>query len=469
MMRIVGVLLGLPLAGFVLESLLGAGGFHARWDAWRNTLVVAGGAALVGVALGMPVGVVLSHSRRRLFLALTLLPLLVPPALGAAAWLLLPLPAPGPVACALILGGVTWPVVALLLQGSLARLPQSALDAASLQLSTGQTLRRVVWPHSRATIATGAALVFLLAASDFTVPATFTVPTVSTVLYERLSVFEYASAAWTALPLLVLGGAMAAALRRIPIFAQPGAPREFLKGPALVPAWMATIAAWLVSVALPICLFASNLGSPRAFFKIVTVNLPSIAWSAWIAALAAILLVAWASLAPGRSRLEPVWLAALVVPGIVTALGALTLSDRLHVQTLLAPSGALFVVALMARFASAAWLPLREPVERAQLEAAELAGLSRARIWWKIVWPALCPRALAMAAIVFILCLGEIGPAVLLNPPGPQAVVQHLFNGLHYREIETVSSLSLFLFAAAILVTLGAMNVRRLHRAPVGR
>ena len=42
----------------------------------------------------------------------------------------------------------------------------------------------------------------------------------------------------------------------------------------------------------------------------------------------------------------------------------------------------------MARFAFAAWLPLREPVDRRQLEAAELSGLSPVRTWWRIVAPA---------------------------------------------------------------------------------
>ena len=335
----------------------------------------------MAVILGVPAGIVLAHTRRRMFSALTLLPLLVPPALGAAAWLMLPLSVPGPGSCALLLGFVLWPIVALLLHASLSRLPQGALEAAFLQLSPERMLRRVVWPHARATLAAGAALVFLLAASDFTVPATFTVPTIATVIYERLSVFEFASAAWTALPLLVMGAALAAALRRIPLFAAPGRSRPFLSGTPLRVAWGGTIAAWLVSIALPVSLFGANLGSPRTFLRVVEVNLSSIAWSASVAAVATILLVAWASFAPRRSRLEPLWLAALVVPGIVTALGTLTLAARFDVQRFLGPAGALFAIALMARFAYAAWLPLREPVERSQLEAAELSGVSRIRIW----------------------------------------------------------------------------------------
>jgi ABC-type Fe3+ transport system permease subunit len=462
--RAFGGLLILPLAGFLLEALWGEGRWTARPEAWKNTLLVAGGAMGVSLVLGIPVGLVLAHARTRAVHALVLLPLLIPPALGAAAWMLLPLPAPGPGACALILGITSWPIVALFLWASLSRLPQGALDSGFLQLSEHRLLAGVIWPHVRPAVLASSALVFLLAASDFTVPATFALPTVATVLYERLSVFQYASAAWTALPLLVLGAGLALGLRRIPILPQTGRPRAFLGPRSLALSCALGAGVWTLSVGLPVLLFSLHLGSAPALFRNVAVNLPSFAWSALVAGASAGLLVAWSSVSPGRSRLEPLWLAGLLVPGIVTALGTLGLAGRLGVQSTLSPSGALYVIALMSRFAYAAWLPLREPVARAPLEAAELAGLSKGRIAWTLVLPSAGPRAFSTLAVVFILSLGEIGPAVLLNPPGPPSVVQHLFNGLHYREIETVSALSLVLFVSAALVAWGGMYVGHFHR-----
>jgi ABC-type Fe3+ transport system permease subunit len=117
----------------------------------------------------------------------------------------------------------------------------------------------------------------------------------------------------------------------------------------------------------------------------------------------------------------------------------------------------------MARFAFAAWLPLREPVDRRQLEAAELSGLSPVRTWWRIVAPAALPRAAAAAAIVFVLALGEIGPVVLLSPPGRLTASQHLFNLMHYGYDDVVASIALFLFGATALVTWSGMNVGRLR------
>jgi iron(III) transport system permease protein len=144
------------------------------------------------------------------------------------------------------------------------------------------------------------------------------------------------------------------------------------------------------------------------------------------------------------------------------ALGVLSLG-------LPAGSGWVFVWALASRFALVAWLPLREAVEPAQLEAAELAGLGRARIWARIVLPAALPRALAAGAAVFALVLAEVGPAVLLAPPGRQTGTQRLFNALHYGYDGTAAALALSLVAgAAALAGLG-VYAGRLARPEIGR
>jgi iron(III) transport system permease protein len=421
---------------------------------------VAGGATAIALALGIPAGLTLAHSRRNVLRTLTLFPLLVPPVLGAAAWMGAGFRDPGAAGCAVILGALYWPVVALLLQASLRRLPADALDAAAIQLPLGRTLRIVIWPHVRPALGAAALLVFLLAASEFTVPALFVVPTISMTIYEEISAFRSASAASAALPLLALAVALAWTLRRLPMIPPSRPSRPFLSGAPLASLRAVAALVWLSTAIVPAAIFARRSGS---FFNALSMNLDAIAWSAAVAGAAALLLVAWASLSTRRSRLEPFWIATLVLPGVVAGFGAKALAARLGLDPILAPSGALLVLALMARFAFAAWLPLREPVDRAQLEAAELSGLSPVRTWWRIVAPALLPRALAAAAIVFVLAIGEVGPVVLLSPPGRLSAAQHLFNLMHYGYDDVVASIALFLFGAAALVTWSGMNVGRLR------
>jgi ABC-type Fe3+ transport system permease subunit len=464
MTRAIGLLLAAPLAGFALEAVLGAGRFRLHLEAWTATLVVAGGATLVAALLGIPVGAAISHSRRPLARTLTLFPLVLPPVLAAAAWLGARLPAPGAPGCALMLGALYWPVVALLLDASLRRLPAGAVEAAALQLPPGRLLRRVVWPHVRPSLLAGLLLVFLLAASEFTVPALFVVPTVSMTVYEELSAFRGASAASAALPLIVLVLILSWRLRRTPMLPTPEPATSFLSGASLAACRAVAGVVWAATAVLPAVLFAL-----RADFsaRTLSMNLDAIGWSLLVAGASAVLLVGWASLSPGRSRLEPLWLATLVLPGIVAGLGALKIAERGGVLPWLMSGGVLLILALMARFAFVAWLPLREPVERAQLDAAELAGIPAFRRWRRIVLPALLPRAAAAGALVFVLVLGEIGPVVLLSPPGRMTAAQHLFTLMHYGYDGVVASMALLLFGATALVTWSAMNVGHLRQSRI--
>lgn len=458
MTRAFGLVLAAPLAGFALEAALGAGRFQLHLRAWGVTLLVAGIAVAVALAFGIPTGIALAHSRRSAARTLTLFPLLLPPVLGAAAWMGARIPFQGPAACGLILGALYWPVVALLLDASLRRLPADALDAAAIQLTPSRTVATVVWPHVRPALGAAALLVFLLAASEFTVPALFVVPTISMTVYEEMSAFRTASAASAALPLIALAVALAWMLRRVPMIPPAAASRPVLSGSPLAAARTVAGIAWLLTSILPIAVFARRAGS---FADVASMHLDSLGWSAAVAGLTALVLVAWASASPGRSRLEPLWLATLVLPGVVAGLGALQLARRTGTLPALQPSGALLVLALAARFAFAAWLPLREPVDRRQLEAAELSGLSPVRTWWRIVAPAALPRALAAGAVVFVLAVGEIGPVVLLSPPGRQTSAQHLFNLMHYGYDSVVATIALVLFGATALVTWSGMHVGR--------
>jgi ABC-type Fe3+ transport system permease subunit len=460
MTRAIGLVLLAPLAGFALEAALGAGEFRLHARAWGTTLAVAGVATTLGLLLGIPTGLALAHTQRSVPRTLTILPLLLPPVLAAAAWLGARLPAPGAAGCGVILGAIYWPVVALLLDASLRRLPADAVDAAALQLAPSRMIRLVVWPHVRPAIFSAALLVFLLAASEFTVPALFIVPTISMTIYEEMSAFRTASAASAALPLLALGIGLAFALRRVPMIPPAKAARTFLTGAPLAGVRSIAGLVWLLTAIAPAAIFAARAGS---FFRTISMNVDAILWSGAIAGATALLLVAWASLSPRRSRLEPLWLATLALPGVVAGFGALQMARHTNLLPVLGPGGALLVIALMARFAFAAWLPLREPVDRGQLEAAELSGLSPVRTWWRITAPALLPKAAAAGAIVFVLALGEIGPVVLLSPPGRLTASQHLFNLMHYGYDEVVASIALLLFGATALVTWSGMHVGRLR------
>jgi iron(III) transport system permease protein len=469
MTRLIGLILLAPPAGFLLEAAAGFAPPDLPLRAWGGTLVVAGVAAAAAVGAGVPVGLALAHARGRLPLALTILPLLMPPMLAASVWMSLGLPLPGPVGCGLLLAAVTWPAVALLLFASLRALPQAALDAAELHLPPGRALLRVAWPHARPSVLAGAAVVFLLSASDFTVPATFSVRTVSLEVYERLGDFRFGSAAMASLPLVAMAVGIGLLLVRIPAFAASSPSRPFLNPGSRRAVVLLASVLWGAAALVPLSVFAARVGSPGRLADLLAGYGASLAWTAIYAGATAAALIGWASWRTERSRLDAIWAAGLVLPGAVAGLGVMALSSRSGMYAPLAPSGVLLVWALAARFAGAAWLPLREPVDRAQLDAADLAGMTRARRWVGVIWPAVAARAAAAGVVVAALAVGEIGPAVLLSPPGRQPVGLHLFNWMHYGHDETAAALSLVLMAAAVAAAWGIGYAGRGRRTAIAR
>jgi iron(III) transport system permease protein len=196
---------------------------------------------------------------------------------------------------------------------------------------------------------------------------------------------------------------------------------------------------------LPGAVCIRALFSPVEVFRTLALHGDSLAWSAGTGLASAVVLLAWSAWARGRSRLEPLWIASLVLPGVVVALGVLLLAAK--APAWVGNSGLLLGFALSARAAWVAWRPLRDAVDPSQLEAAELAGMSRFETWRRVELPAMKPRLLAAGAVVFALSLGEIGASVLLAPPGRSSAVQHLFNALHYGYDGSVAGLSLALAA----------------------
>jgi len=467
--RAIGVLLLAPVGAFLLDAIAGAGDFAFPGRAWLNTFVAAGVATAIACGFGIPTGALLAQTRRRWLLAITAVPLAFPPAVLAATWMGLRLPIPGAAGCGVVLGCATWPAMALTVAASISGIPRAEIEAAELHLSRARTIRRVVWPHARFGIAAGALLVFALATAEFTVPSTFAVPTISYVIYERLAAFEFASAAWAALPLLAIAGAAAACLRRVPSLSSQAITGAWLRGPARWATGGVAAAAWVLTVALPAGVLAWGVGSGSRWMRALSIHAGALGWTAVFALVTAAALVLWSAAGRGRSRLEPLWLVTLLLPGAVVALGTLRLADRTGLQSVVGGTAALLVFALACRFAAIAWLFLREAASPSSMEAAELARLSRWVTWRRIVLPALLPRAAAAGAIVFALTVGEIGPAVLLSPPGRQTVTQHLFNLMHYGYDDAVAALALSILGGTAILVWMATFVGRPNLAPVGR
>lgn len=448
------VVLTLPLMGLALASFQGT----VRWQGalnmerlWR-TFAVGIGATELAMMIGVPAGFVLALSRpriRRVLLALTLIPLMVPPGLAAIEWIALGLPvSSGEFTVAVVLGTVMWPIFALFVLAGVLRIDAASLEAATLHLSRWRVFHRIVWPQLRRPVFEAFGIVFLLAVADFSVAGTFGVGVQSMEILQRMQSFDGAAGAVAAaLPHIFLGLAIVVVLRAWPAVAPaPGmrtASATLWLGPtARRICWAVAGIAWIATALVPSVAVFATMGSPA---EALLHHGEKAALTVWTAAAAAVALVIWASLGRPSPWLEKVWIVSLVLPGVLVAMGVLELASHAGVLRPMRESGALLVIAYAARYAFIAAMGIQSAVAsvpRPLLEAARLSGMSRWRTWRAVVLPHIRPRLLAVAGILFVLCLGEISPAVLLSPLGNETVMLRLFSLMHYGYDDMVATLA---------------------------
>lgn len=93
-------------------------------------------------------------------------------------------------------------------------------------------------------------------------------------------------------------------------------------------------------------------------------------------------------------------------------------------------------------------------IEPRQIEAGLLSGRSPRARFWAIVAPQILPGFLAGFVIAFILCLGELGASLIVQPPDWSTVQIRIFNMIHFARDEEVAALCVMLVSAVVLPVL---------------
>ena len=534
---VLAALLALPL----LAAFFGGGGFADVYGAYQSgvgpatvarqlalaaalgrSLLIGVLAAALAAALGVPAGWALAqtpHPASTSFmsgllrkgrgtvaaLVLAALPLALPPSVAVSGWVGLlapagaasrfnvPIPGFGPesrgwlfssLGAAFVLGLSFWPVVALEVWPAFKRArASSAYDAALLYGSRSRSFWRVVLPQARGELASGALLVFLLASSDFTVSSLLLVRTLPIEIHDALASGRTASAAWAAVPLLIMVFAVAALLywRTPSPCPLPAGERAGGSG-ARAPVGTAFLSAGVLLgflVPMLVCLQQALAGGKpmtRVFGAGSEALLVSLRLAGAAAALAAVLAVLRAVLWPEmRARaLNAAALFLLAAPG--SFLAAAVLAVQVSCTGTLTPyEGNALAEAVLAGLPAAAltfgyvvrfiYLPLRlveeglAGLDPEMLDAAALSGHGRISRGVAIALPLVAAHVAAAAALVFVLVLGEVAMADKLHPPGVTPATVWLFQQQHLGYDEAVFGLSLLLgaVAAAALLVAGLL------------
>lgn len=457
-----------------------------NWPLLQNSLLVAGGTALLASALGFVAALWLTALEprwRNRLLPIAILALVLPPFLVTNCWIdllgasgawrgWLPLNLYSLGGTVWILSLLTWPIPMLAALAAWRRIEPSQLesDAALTGLAL---LRWLLWPAARTPLAKAAVLTFVLSLNNFAVPAILQVKVFPATLWVKFEAnrnfLEALALSWPLVvaPLLLLlvlrradlrwprgeGPASARAVRR-----QLGC--GWFRSAALV-----TLLLLALSVALPL---AQLTASPRTWAELPSLlrAVPGAVWNSFALAAVTATLCVTLGVLTWRWPLGPVLWLPFLVPGVLLGIGMIYLLNRPSLE-LLSQSAGIVVLAFTLRYLAPGWNATAHAfrtLDRDLTDAARLHGASGWTLFRHAQWPQASAQLAAAWYVTYLLCLWDVEALVLIVPPGGETLALRIFNLLHYGHNAQVNALCLILLALAGAPLVAWFALRRIKK-----
>ncbi|WP_336662471.1 ABC transporter permease [Leucobacter sp. USHLN154] len=501
----VAALILVPIIAIVVLAATG-GGWTALGDpdvlgAAGNSLVSAAVSAVLAVVIGSALAVLLERTDlpgRRALRLLALSPMLMPPFVGAIAWLSLLGPsaavntfwtqrfgAPlwnlyGGDGVIFLLTLHSYPIAMMIVTAALRRIPADLEQAARI---SGSSAPRALWevttPLLRPAMLSSFTLIAVSNLADFGIPSIIGLPeryvTLSTLVYRYLQSgtvddpLAVVSAIGFVLLVIALLGVVVDLLRtrtRVELDAQAGAPARLPLGRARVPVGALTAIAVLAVTVLPLITLAiqSLLPAPGVPLTLETITLASferalsasgtltgIGNSLMLATLAAIIcgvlgLGIGTFVTRTRARSNPALLGLSLlpqaIPGLVIAVAWLVIAPKIGLSNTPWLILCAYLTSFLALVVQSVHAPLSATPTTAE-EAARISGATRLRALWDISCRMAVPAAISGAVLVGLTAVRELTLSVLLLSPGSQTLGVVIFNLQQAGAYNASSALSL--------------------------
>jgi iron(III) transport system permease protein len=407
-----------------------------------NTAILGAGTALTATLVGVPLGVALARMTLPFKAGVRILlaaPALLPSYLVGLAWLYLgegswihSLPA-----AVAVLTVVLYPLSMLMTEAAVREIEPRLEEVASLTAKPGRVLWRITLPLATPSILAAALVIFVLAVSDFGVPALLRVRVFTTEIFTAFAaLYDFVRATALAVPLLLLTLFVVVVSVRL-TGDRPVATRRGLAGgesqtfdrwrPAAVGV-MACVA--LFALVMPIVVLAREARDVDSWATAVTESGAAIRNSLTLAAVGATAVCAvafWLGYARAKATrvvglvADGLFIVLFAVPGTIVGVALIGLWNRAGVAGAIYATTGMFLLVYLARFTPLAALAVAASLRRvpsSHEEAAAVSGASWFRTMTRIVLPQVTLGLLAVWVIVFTLAFGELGASVLVTPPG---------------------------------------------------
>jgi iron(III) transport system permease protein len=480
--------------------------------AFLNSILTSGAATLLAAALGVPMAFAVARvdiACRPLVLALSVIPLIAPPFIGAYAWVMLlgnngiltqlmvtylgirPPPIYGAWGVAIALALSYLPYLFLVVQGALAAGDPAIEEAARMAgASNARIVRTITLPLAAPAIAAGMLVVFIKALGDFGVPSILggEMQVLPTLIYYQIHGFFNLNAgsaiAIVNVMLTVAGLGLLALVNRKSVSTLTGSSRGAVRSTGLAARLIANGFIWtvLILALLPqfmVALYSFSLrwgdtllpssyglDNYRDVWAEAFATMGNSVVLSGVATFVCIVFGAITAYATVRGRAMAKWAVDLtimlpfVLPGLVVGVAYLAaFNDRplLLTGTAIILILAYFTrrVAFVFRSAAAAVAQIDPKIE----EASTVCGASWQHTMRRIVIPLLAPGLLAAAILVFATLIGEISATVLLYSANWKPISIAIYERVLGNELARASALGTICNVATLVLIITASRL----------
>jgi iron(III) transport system permease protein len=492
-----------PPAGATSAAVRGLALDARQWSLLQNSVLIGAGAAMLATVLGAALGLYLARglASQRSWVRLALIaPLLLPPYVIALAWTYLGGSA-GLIAraighdlvsgwtysatgAAVVLALIYYPIPMLACETALRRIDPGLEEAALLSAPPLRVLAVITLRLAAPTLAGSALIVFVLAISDFGVPALLRVRVFTTEIFTAFAaLYDFGRATVLVMPLLVIVVAVATiAAMLIGDAAVVGRRHSWKRSAAVPDGWRVLLrllcaAALTIALAMPLAVLVVEAMAATSIRPAIAGSATAMANSLGLSAVGAslILLVAvWLGYARARgsgatARLaDTTFIVAFAVPSTVVGVGLVLLWNRQGLLGAVYGTDGMVLLAHLARF-----LPLAAVFAAAILrqvpvsheEASAVSGAGWLRTMTQVVLPQSAAGLAAVWLVTFVLAFGELGASVVVAPSGDSTLPIRIYTLIANTPSSHVAALAL-VQALVIFVPLAAAGaVLSLRRA----
>jgi iron(III) transport system permease protein len=449
-----------------------------------NTAVLGVGTALAATAIGAPLGVCLARialPRKALLRIALAAPLVLPPYLVGLAWTYLG----GPLlpdwtyslpAAVVILSLVFYPLSMLATEVAMRRIDGRLEEAALVVAAPGRVFRRITLPLAAPAVCAAGLMIFVLAISEFGVPALLRVRVYTTEIFTAFAaLYDFGRAIVLAVPLLLLCLVVASAAavllgERLVSTRRNGGTR-----PALFDGWYAVALTTVLTVltaalVLPIVVLVREALGARSIAAAAAGSGAAITNSLLLAvtgASAAVIVAVCLGYERARARgalgrmADVLCIVVFAVPSTIVGVGLIGLWNRPGPAGMVYGTDAMLMLGYLARFIPVATLALAasiRAVPASHEEAAAVGGAAWPRTMGRIVLPQIRLGLAAAWVVAFVLAFGELGVSILVAPPGESTLPIRVYTLIANTPSADIAALAL-LQAGVVFAPLAALGL----------